>query len=213
MTPGYDAYYWGAEDGRGRGIGQDQEVPEEAPSLLVDISAGSRHTFFVEGGGRAYVSGFIESPFGYLGHMGLGPITTAKKCKNPGKQFCVGEVGGTEPFHIEKVVDARGKLVFAPPFERAIAGVGVAADSGGMHTVLISRDGRVYTSGNNNKHQLCLGEGYDAVEAVDYFHEVPDISNAIMAAVGDEFTLILTSDNTVTAAAPTQLDKLGRDSM
>ena len=185
-------------------------VPEESPSKLEDISAGSRHTFSIETGGRAYVQGFVESEFGYLGHMGLGPVMSTKKCKNPNKEFCVGSVGGDDPFLIEYVMDASGKQVFAPLFKRAFAGVGVPADSGPMHAVLISRDGRVYISGNNNDYQLCLGEEYNDVEYVDYFHEVPGISNAVMAAVGDGFTLILTSDNQVYGCGSNSVGQIGQ---
>ena len=177
---------------------------------IKDVSAGSRHTFFVLPTGEAFGIGSVESELRYYGHMGLGPVTSAKKCKDPIKDFCVAAAWDEGPLQIEKVVDAKGKMVDAPPFKRVFAGVGMPADSGGMHAVLISEDGRVFISGNNNKYQLCLGEKYDDVEYVDIFHEVPGISNVVMAAVGDEFTLILTSDNEVYGCGSNEVGQIGQ---
>ena len=46
-APGYNTCYWEADDGHGLGFG-DVTVPLAAPSLTVDISAWSRHTFKIE---------------------------------------------------------------------------------------------------------------------------------------------------------------------
>ena len=172
-------------------------MPFEYQDEIRDISAGSRHSLLVRTDGKALSVGFVQSESGYKGHLGLGPVKNADDCKKPEKEFCVAAAGVMEPLVIEKVVDAKGKLVDAPDFNRAFGGVGVEADSGGMHTVLISRDGKVYISGYNNKGQLCLGKDPSKEEFVNYFHEVPDIDNAKAAAVGNEFTLIMTGDGEV----------------
>jgi len=172
-------------------------VPEEIEGEIRDISAGSRHTFLVQVDGTALATGFIQSESGYKGHLGLGPVKTEEECKDSEKEFCVSAAGRMEAQPIEEVRNAKGKEEKAPDFELAIAGLGVEADSGGMHAVLVSKDGRVYISGSNTKGQLCLGKKFENVEYVDYFHEVPGIGNAKLAAIGNEFTLILTDDGEV----------------
>ena len=112
-------------------------------------------------------------------------------------------------------MDAKGDKVEAPLFKRVFAGNGVPADSGGMHAVLISEDGKVYTTGINNKYQLCLGKKFDYEDKdydgfVDLFHEVPGMSNAKTAAVGDEFTLILTDDNEVYGCGSNEVGQIGQ---
>ena len=209
-TPPLSWFYWGAEEGRRNALGKNQETPQEIPNTIQDVSAGSRHTFLVQTDGIVYAAGFVESELGYYGHLGLGPVKSAKKCKKPDTEFCVSAAGPADPLVVEKVVDAKGKLVNAPPFKRAFAGVGVPADSGGMHAVLISMDGKVYITGNNNKHQLCLGKKYDDVEFVEYFHEIPGISDVETVGVGDEFTVIRTSDNKVYGCGSNEVGQIGQ---
>ena len=57
--------------------------------------------------------------------------------------------------------------MFAPLFAHALARV-----RGGMHIVLVSWSGRVYTTGHKNKYQLCLGDAYNNTAFVDYSHKV-----------------------------------------
>lgn len=195
--PPLNWYYWGANGGRGGGSEDDETVPFEYQDEIRDISAGSRHSFLVRTDGKALSVGYIQSESGYKGHLGLGPVKNEDDCKKSTEEFCVAAAGDMSPLIIEKVVNAKGKLVDAPDFQQAFGGVGVEADSGGMHTVLISRDRRVYISGYNNKGQLCLGKDPSDEEFVNYFHEVPGIDNAKAAAVGNEFTLIMTHDGEV----------------
>ena len=180
-------------------------------SSVADVSAGSRHTFIVQTDGKAFVTGFVESALGYYGHMGLGPVKTEEECEDSTKEFCVEAAGTMELMQIETVVDAKGNKVDPPLFTRAFAGVGVPADSGGMHAVLISEDGRVYISGKNNLRQLCLGEEFDNVDFVDYFHEVPGISNVETASVGDQFTLMKTVEEQVYGCGTNQVGQIGQD--
>lgn len=173
-------------------------VPAEISGEFEDLSAGSRHTFLVRPGGRALVAGVVKSASGYQGHMGLGPIKSLDDCDDFDVEFCEAtEGGGTKFLPIDTVIDANGDEIDAPPFQRVYAGVGASPESDAMHAVLISKDGRVFITGSNSKYQLCLGEGYDDTDFVEEFHEVPGISNALAAAVGEEFTLILTDDGNV----------------
>ena len=57
-------------------------------------------------------------------------------------------------------------------FTHTFAIARVPADFGGIHTVAISRSGRVYTRGHNNTYQLCIRDAYNNTAFVDYFHEV-----------------------------------------
>lgn len=206
MSPslgGVNWYYWGADEGRGLPLGQNTRVPLEIEGEIVDVSAGSRHTFLIEYDGTVQAAGFIESDFGYRGHLGLGPVQNCGPNGDPNK-LCENT---NDPMPIEKVVDASGRLVDAPRFLKAYGGVGVPADSGEMHSLLISQDGRVYVSGNNNKGQLCLGDLKE--DYVDYFHEVKGITNARRGAVGQEFTLILTSDGNVYGCGTNEVGEIG----
>ena len=63
--------YWGGEEGRGSEVGENQEVPDFQETEVIDVSAGSRHSFIINENGKASASGFIESFYGYKGHLGL----------------------------------------------------------------------------------------------------------------------------------------------
>jgi len=175
-------------------------VPELVEGEVIDVSAGSRHTFLITGDGLSYAAGFVESGFSYRGHLGLGPV---QDCSGDKDKLCEYE---NDPLPVMKVVDTDGKRVDAPPFKRVYAGVGVPADSGEMHSVQIGVNGKVYTTGNNNKGQLCLGD----LENRDYFHEVPRISNVVAAAVGLEFTLILLENGDVYGCGTNEVGQIGQ---
>lgn len=202
--PKYGWYFWGAEEGRGSDLGQNQQTPDFIPTEVIDISAGSRHTFLIEADGTAVAAGFVESKDSYIGHLGLGPVETAG-CPNE-ELLCEGT---NPPLPVEEVVNAAGDTEPPPPFVRAYAGIGVASDSGEMHSLLISRDGKAYVSGSNNKGQLCLGESAVG-KSVDTFHEVPGINNAIQGAVGIDFTLILTADGKVYGCGTNDVGQIGQ---
>lgn len=101
-------YYWGAEEGRGLPLGENQQVPLEIEGEIIDVSAGSRHTFLVWNDGTVEAAGFIESDFGYRGHLGLGPV---QDCEDEPNKLCENI---NDPLPVEKVVDAAGNLVDAP---------------------------------------------------------------------------------------------------
>lgn len=189
-------FYWGAEEGRGNTLGDNQQVPEEIQAKITDVSAGSRHIFLIDEDGTAVVAGFIESGAGYRGHLGLGPVTNKQLIE-----------GNNVPLPIKQVVDAGGKVVDAPPFIHAYAGVGVTSDSGAMHAMMISEDGKAYLSGSNNKGQLCLGDLNQ--KYVDYFHEVKGIDSVVTGAVGEEFTLIVTESGQVFGCGSNEVGQLG----
>lgn len=199
---GYNWYYWGAEEGRGNNLGQNQQTPQEIEDDVIDISAGSRHTFLIESDGTVQAAGFIESDFGYRGHLGLGPV---QNCQGDITKLCEGT---NVPLPVTQVVNADGDLEDAPPFARVYAGVGVASDSGEMHALLISQDGKAYVAGSNSRGQLCLGELN--TEYVDYFHEVKGIDNAEQGAVGLDFTLIATGDGKVFGCGSNEFGQIGQ---
>ncbi len=200
--PGYDWYFWGAEEGRGNTLGDNQPVPDLIPDEIIDVSAGSRHTFLIQADGSVVVAGFIESGVGYQGHLGLGVIDTRRRNLAGGQ-----DRKSVEPTVITKVVSADGKEVDAPLFQLAFAGVGVGSDSGAMHALLISQDGKAYLSGNNNKGQLCLGNE----DSVDLFHEVKGIDGVVHGAVGSEFTLLVTESGQVYGCGSNEVGQLGEE--
>ena len=177
-------------------------MPQQIEAEITDVSAGSRHTFLIEAGGTVQAAGFIESDSGYKGHLGLGPSIT--RCE--GREIWSGVCKEQDiPRPVTTVVDADGKKVDAPPFRHAYAGVGVASDSGAMHALLISEDGKAYLSGNNNKGQLCLGN----LDPVDYFHEVKGVDNVVKGAVGEDFTLLVTESGQVYGCGSNEVGQLG----
>ena len=42
LSKAYLWYFWGAEEGRGNKLGGNQQIPEEIPEDIIDVSAGSR---------------------------------------------------------------------------------------------------------------------------------------------------------------------------
>jgi alpha-tubulin suppressor-like RCC1 family protein len=195
-------YFWGAEEGRGNTLGDNQEVPQEIKGEITDVSAGSRHVFLIEEDGTAQAAGFIESGAGYRGHLGLGPADTGCEDRDFLRKLCEGR---NVPLPVTTVFNADGEKVDAPPFRHAYAGVGVASDSGAMHALLISEDGKAYVSGNNNKGQLCLGNK----DPTDFFHEVKGIDNVVHGAVGEEFTLLVTESGKVYGCGSNEVGQLG----
>ena len=207
---GYNWYFWGAEEGRGNSIGTNQQVPQEIPDEIIDVSAGSRHTFLINSNGELIVAGFIESDFGYRGHMGVGPIDA---CSRPqSDQLCE---GSNDPLVVIEVFDERGKSVQIgdanfPFFRFVYAGAGVPADSGEMHSAAIDFNGDVWITGNNNKGQLCLGDDGDG-NFRDSFHKVPGLPGpALKAQVGDEFTVILLENGDVYGCGSNEQGEIGQ---
>ena len=186
-TPGW--WFWGAEEGEGGSLGNNQRVPIFYEDEVIDLSAGSRHTFLIDKTGQAFAAGFIESDFSYKGHLG---VDDWEEGPNTGKQ-------------IDKVFVGNDK-VNAPPFMKAYAGAGVPSDSGEMHSMLIDEDGNVYTSGRNSRGQLCLGDNEDRFE----FSQVDGLPKpAIAGSIGYEFSLILLEDGTVWGCGSNAFGELG----
>lgn len=100
------------------------------------------------------------------------------------------------------------KTLPAPKFEKVYAGAGAPGDSRDMHSLLIDRVGNVYTTGHNDKGQLCHGD----FESRDVFQkvELPDESGgAVAAAVGLDFTLILLRDGRVFGCGSNENGEIG----
>ncbi len=139
------------------------------------------------------MGGYIEDPNNYQGHFGLG---------DSGLDI---REGSLSP--IMEVVDLSGSIVAAPEFQVVVAGVESSDGSGMMHSVFIDVDGNAYAAGNNNKGQLCLGDTDS--RALPTQIPLPDNEFAESAAVGGEFTLILTSSGKVYGCGSNELGQLG----
>lgn len=185
-------FYWGGDEGRGSVVGVDVELPDAQPYEVIDVSAGSRHTFKLDKNGTASVSGFIESMGSYQGHMGVNRSSL--------------EEGPNAFRKIYNVVNSDGDIVPSPKFMKVYAGAGAPGDSRDMHSVLIDTRGNVYTTGNNDKGQLCLGD----YESRDKFHQISGLTfRAVAAAVGLDFTLILQADGKVFGCGSNENGELG----
>jgi alpha-tubulin suppressor-like RCC1 family protein len=158
---------------------------------VLDVSAGSRYTLLVDSKGDAYASGFIESKFEYLGQFGV----ESDKL----------EEGQNDWRKIDNVVDLSNKSTAAPAFAKVYAGASANSNAGEQHSVLIDQNGNVYTSGNNNRGQLCLGD----TDPRYIPHQVSLKEPAVAAAVGEDFTLILLEDGSVYGCGSNEKGELG----
>ena len=191
-------FYWGANEGRGYPLGTDQRFPQfqDEPVLAADLSSGSRHSFLIDGSGTAYVSGFIESFGSYKGHLGIGTTDSGGLLKE----------GANEPTAVTQVYNQGGSLVNAPRFKNVYAAAGAPGDSRDMHSLIIDEAGKVYTTGNNNMGQLCLGDRTNR----EVFARVDGLpAPAVSAAIGLDFSLILLSDGRVYGCGSNENGELG----
>lgn len=183
--------YWGAVESIGEELNVDILTPEEADELVIDASAGTDYSLLILADGRAAAGGVISSIVDYTGHFGIDTGDLA--------------VGLVELLIITTVVNLDGDEVPAPDFIRAVAGVETSDGNGEMHSLLIDEDGNVFTFGNNDQGQLCLGDESN--------RELPtqvDLSTpAIAAAIGRDFTIILTEDGEVFGCGSNVVGQLG----
>lgn len=175
----------------GGSIAEDQETPASQGESALDVSAGSRYTLRIDSKGDAYASGFIESKFEYLGQFGV----ASNKL----------EEGQNDWQQIDEVVDVGGKSTSAPSFAKAYAGASANSNSGEQHSLLIDQKGSVYTFGNNDRGQLCLGD----TDARYVPNQVKLNEPAIAAAIGEDFTLILLEDGSVVGCGSNEKGELG----
>jgi alpha-tubulin suppressor-like RCC1 family protein len=188
-------FFWGADEARGGILDDNQKVPYlyKWPTVI-DLSSGSRHIFIIDQKGIAQVAGFVESKTAYRGHLGI-------------KNWVQGSNGFTTIDEV--VVYDNGTIpetVPAPRFIRVFAGAGTPGDARAMHSILISEDGEVFTMGNNDRGQLCLGDQDHRFIP----HNVPDLPGpAVAASVGLDFTLILLQDGQVFGCGSNQNGEIG----
>jgi alpha-tubulin suppressor-like RCC1 family protein len=175
----------------GGSIAQDQEVPLLKNEPVLDVSAGSRYTLLVDSKGDAFASGFIESKFEYLGQFGIASDKL--------------EEGQNDWRKIDEVADLSGKSTGAPSFAKAYAGASANSNSGEQHSLLIDKEGNVYTFGNNDRGQLCLGDNDPRYIP----NQVKLDGSAIAAAIGEDFTLILLEDGSVHGCGSNEKGELG----
>lgn len=184
-------FYWGAVESIGEELNVDIVTPVEADELVVHASAGTDYSILILADGRAACGGVIVSIVDYTGHFGIATVEL--------------EVGLVELTIITTVVNLDGDEVPAPDFIRAVAGVETSEGNGEMHSLLIDEDGNVFTFGNNDQGQLCLGDESN--------RELPtqiDLSSpAIAAAIGRDFTIILTEDGEVFGCGNNVVGQLG----
>lgn len=171
-------------------LGTNQETPLLVDEGTNDVSTGPRYTLLVDANGDAYAAGFIESKFEYRGQFGVDPN---KLSEGSNKKKLIDEVN----------VD--GKTRSPPSFSKIYTGATGSANSGEMHSLLIDKDGDVYTTGNNNRGQLCLGDSKDRFIP----HKVNLSRPAIAAALGEDFTLILLDNGKVFGCGSNEKGELG----
>ncbi len=182
--------------GSSLGIGEDAGnflIPQDVDELILQASAGTYYSLFILTDGSARVGGYIEIPENYRGHFGLGNAIMTR--------------GVNTLLPILEVEDLNGNLLAAPEFRLVKAGVETTKGSGLMHSIFIDVDGNVYTAGNNNKGQLCLGDTESRFFPTQIPLPIGEI--AAYAVVGGEFTLILTDSGKLYGCGSNESGQLG----
>jgi len=99
-----------------------------------------------------------------------------------------------------------GKETSAPAFAQVYAGASATSNAGEQHSLWIDQQGNVYTSGNNDRGQLCLG---GTEPFVNLPNQVSLKGPAVAAAIGEDFTLILLDDGSVYGCGSNEKGELG----
>jgi alpha-tubulin suppressor-like RCC1 family protein len=197
-APDFDScewFFWGAEEALGGILAENQKVPYlyEWPTVT-DLSSGSRHILIIEKKGNAQVAGFVESSTAYRGHLGIKNWVQGSNDFTPIDNVVI-DINQTAP-----------QKVPPPRFKKVFAGAGTPGDSRAMHSILISEYGEVFTTGNNDRGQLCLGDQEHRMIP----HLVPFLPGpALAAAVGLDFTLILLENGQVFGCGSNQNGEIG----
>ena len=163
--------------------------------FIAAASAGSNYSLVILVNGTAVVGGYIEDLNSYAGHFGVDSADVSQG------------VNALQP--ITSVENRLGLTVTAPEFADVVTGVsGPDEESAGrMHSLFLDVDGNVYAAGYNHKGQLCLGD--EDVRQIPTQIELPDDEIAVGAAVGAEFTLIVTDAGKVYGCGDNELGQLG----
>ena len=174
-------------------VGEDVDgvllIPTDANEIVLDASSGSDYILFVLSDGSAAAAGVIVGDT-YKGHLGITELTD----------------GVNELMPIETFIGLDGIALSSPPIMLSVyAGVEAVAGSGNLHSIFIDMDGNAYASGNNDKGQLCLGNADSRASPTQI--DLP--SPAVSAAVGADFTYILTEDGIVHGCGSNEVGQLG----
>lgn len=174
--------------------GNDVESPLALNLNVYDASAGSDYTIFVLDDRSASVAGIINNVLnGYKGHFAIDRNNLSD--------------GVNARQTITEVVDLGGNLIPAPKFWKVYAGVESSSGSGEMHSVFIDMNGNIYASGYNSFGQLCLGD--EASREFANQISLPSNERAVAAAVGIEFTLIVTANGKLYGCGRNNFGQLG----
>lgn len=161
--------------------------------MIKDTSAGSDYSLLILENNTVTVGGYIEDLNDYAGHFGVEDFAE----------------GANPPQPVTKVKNGLGVTVPAPEFKSVVAGVESPGDlSGRMHSIFIDTEGNIYAAGYNNKGQLCLGDKEDGNNIPTQI-VLPNDETAISAAVGAEFTLIVTTTGIVYGCGSNEFGQLG----
>ena len=180
VTDSSDLWFWGARSSIGYDGNTDVEQPTDIEERVYDASAGSEYTLVILNDQSPAVAGQIDSlDSGYRGHFGI----SRDDLQN----------GVNELQRIPTFVNLDGETFNAPQMFKVYAGVESSDGSGDLHSVFIDIDGNVYASGYNNRGQLCLGDERNREFPTQI--KMPNNEKAISAAVGIEFTLIVSDKN------------------
>ena len=188
LTESTPLFVFGSSESVGNPESFDYEVPFNVEEDVIYASAGSEYTLVILDDESAAVAGFIDNILDYTGYFGV-PIDDLVE-------------GSNKLQTIESVVNLDGDLRSAPNFRRVYAGV---RSDDSLHSVLIDVDGNIYATGSNDSGQLCLGDLDDR----NIPHQIDLGEDAVSAAVGGDFTLILGASGDVYGCGDNDSGQLG----
>lgn len=185
-------YFWGLPQSSGN-IGADATNPNPSGTAVADVRAGSEYSIIILEDGTAQSAGVVNSMENYMGHLGVrgGDV----------------EVGNNPFQNIEFIYDAESDLIVddTPVFVKAFAGADSVLSQGKMHSLLVDNSGRAWTTGSNDKGQLCLGD----FRQRNIPQQIPINGKIIDAAIGSQHSLLLLDDGSVYGCGSNEVGQLG----
>ncbi|KAL9190639.1 hypothetical protein ACHAXT_000345 [Thalassiosira profunda] len=186
-SEGNNFFLWGCPEAVGQ-VNNDVLNPLFVDEDAVHASAGTEYSLIVLSDGTAMASGVVASLDLYSGHLGVSSLFE----------------GANEFQPILNVVDG-DTTTAAPKFDKVLGGVEYEADSGIIHSVLLDRQGRAYSTGSNTKGQLCLSDNADRTVP----ERIPIQGRVVDVAIGAEHTLLLLEDGNVYGCGSNSRGQLG----
>ncbi len=170
-----------------------------SPARVVHVAAGRAHVMLLKSDGTVWTAG--DSSYGQLGYDDADPA-------NAFDNTDTGIIGALKRFFGSRPVPFRHVEGRPDPARQVPNLRDVTAISGYDHTVVVKKDGTVWTFGYNDSGQL----GYKTGEMQNFNPQpklVPGLNNIVAVAAGVEHTVALKRDGTIWTFGSNNFEQLG----